>query len=290
LGGFPPGLVCRMAGKSSAVTDSFVSKSSAPLSRSARRRVRMARASSKASATISRTLRSISRRVASEQSRGHADELRPCAEKSTRAVAVERLDMNSPVPPGTNDLSQSLRIVLILHPEGGACVPGTEKNDLEPEIADTSHGAIAPVSIPMRASSPACRRTKTPICSGTVGTGSARVCGQHGQRRKSPSSSVKRPIQQSGSLMTSDVRITGNAARIAALSADQAPTAIIGFRAHPATAALLSRQSAGQAKPPRPATRFPPCAVFLPGIRIEVGPVGNAGADLEPTARGVLPR
>jgi hypothetical protein len=45
------------------------------------------------------------------QSRGHADEWRPCTEKSTRAV--ERLDMNRPVPPGANDLSQSLRIVLI---------------------------------------------------------------------------------------------------------------------------------------------------------------------------------
>src|SRR2546429_9655204 len=127
----------------------------------------MARASSKALATISRTLRSISRRVASEQSRGHADELRPCAEKSTRAVAVERLDMNSPVPPSTTPHRSDPSCDL--HLEGGACVPGTETNDLEPEIADTSHGAIAPVSIPMRASSPACRRTKTPICSGSVG-------------------------------------------------------------------------------------------------------------------------
>jgi hypothetical protein len=46
---------CRIAGKSSAVIASFVSKSSAPLSRSARRRVRMARALSKTFATISRT-------------------------------------------------------------------------------------------------------------------------------------------------------------------------------------------------------------------------------------------
>ena len=33
----------------------------------------------------------------------------------------------------------------------------------------TSHGVIAPVSIPMRGSSPACRRTVAAICSGAVG-------------------------------------------------------------------------------------------------------------------------
>ncbi|MGC2221035.1 MAG: hypothetical protein WA624_01005 [Methylocella sp.] len=48
-------------------------------------------------------------------------------------------------------------------------MPGIETNDFEPEIADTSHGVIAPVSIPIRASSPACRRTKALICSGTDG-------------------------------------------------------------------------------------------------------------------------
>ena len=58
-------------------------------------------------------------------------------------MAVERLDMNSPVPPGTNDLSQSLRVVLIrlvdLHLVGGACLPGIETNDFEPEIAKFMH-------------------------------------------------------------------------------------------------------------------------------------------------------
>jgi hypothetical protein len=64
--------------------------------------------------------------------------LSPCAEKSTRAVALERLDINRTVPPGANDLSQSLRIVLIslvdLHLEGGAC-----GNDFGPEIAQFMH-------------------------------------------------------------------------------------------------------------------------------------------------------
>jgi hypothetical protein len=80
-------------------------------------------------------------------------------QKSTRAVAVERLDMNSPAPPGTNDLSQSLRVVLIrlvdLHLEGGACLPGIETNDFEPEIAKFMHEPW--------------RRTKMLICSGIVG-------------------------------------------------------------------------------------------------------------------------
>src|ERR1700730_13269682 len=59
---------------------------------------------------------------------------------STRAVAVERLDINRPVPA---DLSQSFRVVLIrlidLHLEGGTCVPGIETNDFEPEIAEFVH-------------------------------------------------------------------------------------------------------------------------------------------------------
>jgi hypothetical protein len=48
--------------------------------------------------------------------------------------------MNRPVPPGANDLSQALRVVLIrlvdLHLEGGARMPGIETNDFEPEIAE----------------------------------------------------------------------------------------------------------------------------------------------------------
>jgi len=51
--------------------------------------------------------------------------------------------MNRPVPSRANDLSQSLRVVLIrlvdLHLEGGACVPGIETNDFEPEIAQFMH-------------------------------------------------------------------------------------------------------------------------------------------------------
>jgi hypothetical protein len=77
------------------------------------------------------------------QSRGHADELSPCAKKSTRAVAFERLDVNGPVPARANDLGQSLRIVLIrlidLHLKGSACMPGVETNDFEPEIAEFMH-------------------------------------------------------------------------------------------------------------------------------------------------------
>jgi len=47
------------------------------------------------------------------QSRRHTGELSPCAQKSTRAVAFERLDVNGSVPASANDLSQSLRVILI---------------------------------------------------------------------------------------------------------------------------------------------------------------------------------
>jgi hypothetical protein len=67
----------------------------------------------------------------------------PCAQKSTRAVAFERLDVNGPVPAGANDLSQSLGVVLIrlvdLHLEDAAPMPGIETNDFEPEIAEFMH-------------------------------------------------------------------------------------------------------------------------------------------------------
>jgi hypothetical protein len=51
-------------------------------------------------------------------------------------VAFERLGVNGPVPASANDLSQSLRVVLIrlvdLHLEGGARMPAIETNDFEP--------------------------------------------------------------------------------------------------------------------------------------------------------------
>ena len=51
--------------------------------------------------------------------------------------------MNGSVPASANDLSQSLRVILIrlvdLHLEGGTCVPGIETNDFEPEIAKFMH-------------------------------------------------------------------------------------------------------------------------------------------------------
>ena len=58
-------------------------------------------------------------------------------------MAFERLDVNGPVPASANDLSQSLRVVLIrlvdLHLEGAARMPGIETNDFEPEIAEFMH-------------------------------------------------------------------------------------------------------------------------------------------------------
>src|ERR1700756_2103146 len=47
------------------------------------------------------------------QSGRHTHELRPCTEKGSRSMAVERLDVNGPVPASADDLSQSLRVVLI---------------------------------------------------------------------------------------------------------------------------------------------------------------------------------
>ena len=55
-------------------------------------------------------------------------------------MAFERLDMNRSVPPSTDDLSQSFRVILIgfvdLHLEGSACVPGVETNDFQAKIAE----------------------------------------------------------------------------------------------------------------------------------------------------------
>jgi hypothetical protein len=58
-------------------------------------------------------------------------------------------------------------------------------------------------------------------------------CSHHCQRRKSPSSYVKRPIQQSRSLTSlRRCESPGNPARIAALSTDRTLTAIIGCPHH----------------------------------------------------------
>ena len=77
------------------------------------------------------------------QSGCHAHELRPRAENCPRAVAIERLDVNRPIPAGANDLGQSLGVILIvlvdLHLEPGARMPRVEANHLEAEIAQFMH-------------------------------------------------------------------------------------------------------------------------------------------------------
>jgi len=89
---------------------SFLSKSSAPWSRSARRLVKMARASSKASSTISRTLRSISRSVASEA--------RACQAPARKEALRRRLIVRCPTlsamriaSPFRCDIGRALKIV-----------------------------------------------------------------------------------------------------------------------------------------------------------------------------------
>ena len=72
----------------------------------------------------------------------------------------------------------------------------------------TSHGVIEPVSMPMRASSPACWRTVCSI-SRPSGTGHARAGGRFRRQCRSKSSSVTHPIQQSGSSSNLRVRTTG---------------------------------------------------------------------------------
>ena len=56
----------------------------------------------------------------------------------TCAVAFERLDMNRPVPSGPNDLSQTLRIVLIrlvdLHFKSGTRMLGVETKTSRPRL------------------------------------------------------------------------------------------------------------------------------------------------------------
>jgi hypothetical protein len=71
------------------------------------------------------------------------EELRPGAENCTCAMAIERLDVSRAIPTRTNDLSQSLGVILIilvdLHLEGGARMPCVEANHVEPEIAKFMH-------------------------------------------------------------------------------------------------------------------------------------------------------
>jgi hypothetical protein len=61
-----------------------------------------------------------------------ANELSLCAERGACAVAVQRLDVNGPIPTSANDLSQSLRVVLVrlvdLHLASGARMPGVKTN------------------------------------------------------------------------------------------------------------------------------------------------------------------
>jgi hypothetical protein len=65
----------------------------------------------------------------------------------------------------------------------------------------------------------------------------------------------------------------------------------IRFRAHPAMAALLSRQSAGQAKPPMPATRIPQCMGFLSARNPDLGrPRWECGCRSGTDSAGVLAR
>jgi hypothetical protein len=59
------------------------------------------------------------------QSSRHADELSPCAQMSTRAMTIERFDVNRPVPACANDLSQSLvqRVPVLRKPSSPPRLP-----------------------------------------------------------------------------------------------------------------------------------------------------------------------
>jgi hypothetical protein len=102
------------------------------------------------------------------QSARHTDELSPCAEKGAGAGAVERLDVNGPIPTGANELSQAPRVVLIrlidLHFKSGTRVLGLKPHNFGPRLRSscTSHGVIA-LSIDPYAGATAL------ICSGTDG-------------------------------------------------------------------------------------------------------------------------
>jgi hypothetical protein len=55
-------------------------------------------------------------------------------------MAAKRFDVNGPMPTGANDLSQSLRVVLIclidLHLKSGTRMPGVKTHNFEAEIAE----------------------------------------------------------------------------------------------------------------------------------------------------------
>jgi hypothetical protein len=108
------------------------------------------------------------------QSGRHADALRPRGGKRTRTVAVERLYVNRPEPAGASELSHSLRVVLIrlidLHLRAARACRASRQMTSSPRARSscTSQGVFAPVSMPMRKSCPAYRRTIAAICSGAV--------------------------------------------------------------------------------------------------------------------------
>ena len=58
-------------------------------------------------------------------------------------MAAKRFDVNDPIPTGANDLSQSLRVVLIclidLHLKSGTRMPGVKTHNFEAEIAEFMH-------------------------------------------------------------------------------------------------------------------------------------------------------
>jgi hypothetical protein len=58
-------------------------------------------------------------------------------------LAVERIDVNGPIPTGANDLSQALRVVLIrlidLHFKSGTRMPGVKTHSFEAEVAEFVH-------------------------------------------------------------------------------------------------------------------------------------------------------
>jgi hypothetical protein len=77
------------------------------------------------------------------QSGRHTDELSPRAQKGACAIAAKRFDVNGPIPTGANDLSQSLRVVLIclidLDFKSGTRMPGVKRRNFDAEIAEFMH-------------------------------------------------------------------------------------------------------------------------------------------------------
>ena len=146
-------------------------------------------------------------------------------------MAAKRFDVNDPIPTGANDLSQSLRVVLIclidLHLKSGTRMPGVKTHNFEAEIAEFMHEPWRHrSSFNSYAGVVSCMPTHHSIDLFWNGRALATPQPPTGIVDHADGGHLLRNIQASKTGHRAES--PGDTARIAALLADHAPTAIIG--------------------------------------------------------------